>query len=259
MNPFTERYKTLSNPDLLKIIDNAGDYQPFAVEAAKYELAGRELTDIELATAMAENVAQIQEKQVQIDKNKIFEDKVKTIGFSIADTLNPIQTDTPSPDKIITRISIVFGILFLLQAFNQFGLIASILSRSDAKWDFSLVLFFIPFMVLPAGTFLFWRRKKPGWVLLSVFLTYSAFSEVVLLIIKLKMYSSGVRIFDNIYPGSSLVSFLVRMFLFGGCLWLICKNNIREIYDIDKRTMFLIGGITIAVTAIMIFGSISKF
>ena len=34
MTEFTERFKTYSNTELLKIIDNPDDYQPLAVEAA---------------------------------------------------------------------------------------------------------------------------------------------------------------------------------------------------------------------------------
>jgi hypothetical protein len=48
MNQYTELYKPLSNSDLLKIINNPNDYQLSAIEAAKSELADRQLTEVEL-------------------------------------------------------------------------------------------------------------------------------------------------------------------------------------------------------------------
>jgi hypothetical protein len=51
------------------------------------------------------------------------------------------------------------------------------------------------------------------------------------------------------------MSFLESLFFFGGCLWLICKNNIREIYGIDERTMVIVIGVTASVTAGAIWGS----
>ena len=38
MNPYTELYKSLSNSDLLRIINNPDDYKPLATETAKVNL-----------------------------------------------------------------------------------------------------------------------------------------------------------------------------------------------------------------------------
>ena len=65
MNPFTERYKTLSNTDLLKIIDNGADYQPLAVETAYTELENRKLAPEVLENAKAEINLELQQKVVQ--------------------------------------------------------------------------------------------------------------------------------------------------------------------------------------------------
>jgi hypothetical protein len=254
MNPFTERYKTLSIPDLLKIIDNPTDYQPGAVEAAENELEGRQLNDEELAAAKEENDAENQEKQIKIEKYKVFEDKVKIIGFSIADELNPIKTGILSPDKIISRISILFGMLFLFQAFTQFGLILFIFTDKSSKWDFSIVLYLLPYILLPLAVFLFWRRKKSGWILLAIFLVYSALITIVTFLMELRTDNSGGAGIGGLFPATSLATYLVRLFIYSGCLWLICKNNIREIYAINKQMMFISAGVGVAVTVISIWG-----
>ena len=50
-NDFSEYYKTISNSELLTILDNPGDYQTLAVEAAKQEFSYRQLSDEEIQPA----------------------------------------------------------------------------------------------------------------------------------------------------------------------------------------------------------------
>jgi hypothetical protein len=47
---FSEYYKTISNSELLQIVENPHDYQPNAVEAAKHEFAARQLSEIGIPT-----------------------------------------------------------------------------------------------------------------------------------------------------------------------------------------------------------------
>ncbi|MEO6631391.1 MAG: hypothetical protein ABIN13_06700, partial [Mucilaginibacter sp.] len=101
MNQFTARYKTLSNADLLKIIDTPADYQPEAVEAANDELAARTLVDDELFAAREKNEALKQEQLLKSAKTKALQNKAQDIVYSITDTLNPIQSEKPSAPKAI--------------------------------------------------------------------------------------------------------------------------------------------------------------
>jgi hypothetical protein len=54
-NPFSEQYKKLSNPELLEILDSPDDYQSLAIEAAKLELANRNLLPEQINEAQAYN------------------------------------------------------------------------------------------------------------------------------------------------------------------------------------------------------------
>ena len=253
MNQFAERYKTFSNAQLLRIIDNQIEYQDPAIEAAENELAKRQLTDDERESLRIGNEIIERENQIQKDKKEAFENKVKDVSVSITDTLNPIRTSTLSTNQVINRISIAFGLLFLFQAFTQVGLILFIFTNSQSKWDFSVVAYLLPVLVLPVATLLFWRRKKYGWILLSIFLSYSVLTTVVSFILDFRSQHSGVEVIDNLFPATSPTTYLVRIFLFGGCLWLLCKNSIREVYAINKQTILVTTGIGIAVTGIIIF------
>ncbi|ANQ51690.1 hypothetical protein MY04_4352 [Flammeovirga sp. MY04] len=44
MNEFKERYKSFSNIDLLRIIENKSEYQPIAIEAAEAEIEERNIS-----------------------------------------------------------------------------------------------------------------------------------------------------------------------------------------------------------------------
>ena len=251
MNPFTERYKTLSNADLLKVTDNPSDYQPMAIEAAESALNQRQLTAAELEKAKAENQVKKQEKQEQTDKKIAFENKIKDIGSSIADVINPIQRTPPSANRVIAILSIVFGVLFLYQVYNQFGFIKYMLTYKDAKWGFEMILYFLPLILLPLATFLFWRRKKTGWILFSIFFTFSALGAVVAFISALKLNRTVYGI-NNILPPVSPVPILMNILFFGGCLWLIYKNDIREIYAVDKRAIIISTVIGIVLAVLMV-------
>jgi hypothetical protein len=50
-NSFTEYYKTITNLELLEILENPDDYQPSAIEAAKNEISSRQLSDTEISEA----------------------------------------------------------------------------------------------------------------------------------------------------------------------------------------------------------------
>jgi hypothetical protein len=257
MNKFTERYKTLSNPDLLKIIDNPGDYQPLAVEAANEELAARHLTAEEIAVANAENEGELQEKQLKTEKRNAFERKVKDIGASVIDAVHPIQQTPPSTNKIIAIFSIVFGVFFLVEFFNQFSFIKFMLTDRAAKWDFEIIFYLLSIFFIPVAAYLFWRRKKIGWILFCSFFTYSGLSAVILFFMLLKHHSFDPAI-DNLFPAASPTAPLLNMFFFGSCLWFIFKNNIREIYTIDKQTMIITAGSGVILAMLTVFISMAR-
>lgn len=254
MTDFTEKFKTYSNTELLKIIDNPDAYQPLAVETAHSILSSRQLTDQEFANAKAELETQRQDKEAQDKKKKDFENKLKNIGASVLSTVNPIQFETPNTDKTIKIVSIVFGGLFLFQLYKEFGMISFMFTDNKAKWDFSMVLSFLPLIIVPTATVLFFKRKKLGWTLLVIFLTYSAVSSVELFIHTLNMQPSGIPVLDNIFLQISPTTYLLALLFFVGTLWTICKEGIRKVYTIDKKYMFKTIGIVATLTALTTFG-----
>lgn len=255
-NNFTTLYKTWTTDKLLDIVDNPNDYQPLAVEAARLELDSRQLTQEQLANAKAEQDLIRQDKANKQQKVKDIEDKVKSVGSSLVDNFNPIQKETPTTDKYIKIISLFLGGLFLYQLYKEFGLLKFMLTEDDGKWDFSVVIFILPFIVLPTAAILFWLRKKFGWTLAAMFFSYTAGGAVVMFVKELNRKPSGIPALDTLFPTTSPTVYIGTVILFGGMLWVMCKDEIKEIYKIDKRTMYLTAvgvGVLTALVMFMLF------
>ena len=232
MNLFLERYRTLSNAQLLKILDSPGDYQIEAVEAAQITIGNRQLTDAELTDAITFNDS-VQEKDRAVEGKKIaIGNKMKDIGNFVADTLNPIQNEKQNTNKIIVRVSILMGILSLFQFFSQFELIKYMLANnSEGKKDFNLLVYLLPLIIAPLGTILFWMRKNWGWVLIAIFLSYSSLLTMVIFLMSYKFNNTVY----NLFPPKSVLTYLLQLFFFAGCLWVICSKEIMEIYIVRKK------------------------
>lgn len=249
MNQFSERYKAFLVSDLLRVVENKNDYQAEAVEAAEYEIEQRQLTDQELIEAKNELEAERQEKQKLIEKRAEVERKVKRFGALVFDTINPNQKSDPTAERSIRLITIVFGLIALYQLFNQFQLILFMLTDSTTGWDLGMVEYFLPLILLPVATVLFWTRKKIGWILMATYLTYSTISAFGLVIITWNMEPMGVSAFDNLFPQASTTTQILTTLIFGGTLWVLNKNEVKENFKINRHTaigtMAISGALTI--------------
>lgn len=245
---FNEKFKTYSNTELLRIIDNPDGYKPKAVETAKTIFSDRRLTDEEIKIAKNELEIERQEKLNKEQKKRSIEDKFKYIGKSILDNVNPIQYETPTTEKTIKIISMLFGGLFLVQLYKELGMISFVSTDNSSDWDFSMVLYFLPVVFVPTATILFYKRKKSGWILLTMFLTYSAILVIGLFILTINMEPLAIPALENIFPETSPFTHIFTFLFFAGTIWAITRKNIRAVYTITKQTMIL----TISITAIIV-------
>ena len=253
---FSERFKTYSNAELLRVIENPNDYQPQAVETAKEIFAGRKLSEIEIKIVKDELEVEKQEKLRKERQKQAVEDKVKNIGKSVFDQINPIQKETPTSEKTIRIISIIFGGLFLFQLYKEFGMLKFMFTDSYSEWDFSMVLYFLPLIIIPTATILFYMRKKAGWLLLTIFLTYSAVSAIGMIILTMNRKQSGIEGLDSLFPQIPSLTYMLAFLFYSGIIWTISREKIRIIYSISKLTMTLTISI---VTLVVALGIIRTF
>lgn len=244
MNEFTERYKQATNTELLRIIEKSDDYQPLAVEAAKTELDSRNLPDSELNSAKEELRLEQQDSEQKEQKKQERINRVKNIANSAIDNLNPIQKSPIKTDKLINLISILFGGIALYQIIKEFGMLKFMFS-GQGEWDFSMVLYFLPLVLIPTASILFWLRRKNGWILLNFYLCFSAVNSISLIIMTWNMKPTGNAALDSLFPVTSPIVYIMTSLFFIGTLWVINKQDLKEKFQIDKKTM--IGTIVISV------------
>ena len=252
-NDFSDYYKTISNTELLTILDNPSEYQPLAIEAAKKEFTNRQLSDTEIKIAKETLLAKQLEKEKKIVKIKAIEAKVKNASNTFVDTLNPIQTGTPNTDKLIRIITFVFGGLFLYQVISDFRML-SLMLKDIARFDISSFFYFFPFVILPIATLTFWRKKTFGWILLVFFVTYSAVGIFWMFIESFNRRSSGLTGFDNLFPRPSPITYVIQLLFFGGTLYVLCKPNIKEVFKIETPKMIATIIISGLLTLFLMFG-----
>jgi hypothetical protein len=245
MNPYTELYKSLSNSDLLRIINNPGDYQPLAIEAAEYELAVRQLSIEELAIANNENEIRKNRERAKIKKKRALENIVKTTLFSMGDIIK-----RPAPKrKIKLIISIILILIFIFQAFSRVDLLKFMFTYDNARWDLPTAFLFIPWLAILIGLLLFGFRKKAGWIILSVYITYSACYWIIeFLVWAFREYPESLLLKRVISPMTYLPSLFLTILFFSGMLWVICRNDIKNDYHINRKTSLLTVGLSFVIT-----------
>ncbi len=251
-NNFSEYYKTISDTELLSILDNPDDYQSVAVEAAKAEFSNRQLSDIEIQEARQPLIAKQIQKEKEREKVKVVETKIKAAGHTFIDTINPIQSGIPSTEKTIRLIVIIFGGIFLYQFITGFRENLAYI-KDIPRFPFESIMTLLPQVLLPVATIAFWKRKTFGWILLTVFLTFSAVGAIWLLFQSFNWKPSGFAGLDNLFPRPSPTTYIIQLLFLVGTIYVLSKTNIREVYSIDKQKMGATIGITVFATFVIMF------
>jgi hypothetical protein len=241
-NEFETLYKTWTTDKLLDVLDNPMKYQPQAVEAARHEIDRRQLTEQQLTEARADQSLR-RLKTAQEEKGNGIESKIRSVGSSVVDTLNPIQTDVPATEKLIKLISVSIGGLFFYKIYKEFYLLTSLLTDNGGRWDFSVVMYGLPFILLPTAGLLLWFRKKLGWVLATIYFSYSAAAAMAMFLAELTRESTGMPGVDTLFPTVSPTFYIGTFLVFAGLTWTLCKEKVREVYRIDKQMMLMALGI----------------
>lgn len=109
-------------------------------------------------------------------------------------------------------------------------------SDDGGEWDLSMVEYFLPLILLPVAVLLFWNRKRSGWILLAVFMTYSAVTAFGLFLMDLGKSPSGIPALENLFPTVSPIAYILTMLFYTGFLLLICRQGVRNEFNILKST-----------------------
>lgn len=238
-NEFSEYYKTISDAELLEIIDNPSGYQPSALEAAQKELSDRQLSEPELEHARQLKTAKQEAREKNIPMIISIESRIKSKGSVFIGSLNPMQPGIPSAEKAIRILVCVFGGLFLYDCIKEHRLFFYTMLEISTFPIYSLMTLF-PQLLLGVAVFLFWKRKMIGWALLTAFTTMITVTIVLMLVQYSTLFASGLRSIDRLFPMPSLESYLIQLIIFGSALIVLCRERIRIIYAVDKAKMIAV-------------------
>jgi len=265
LNEFQKRFKNLDNYKLLKIIAEAENYQPIAVEAAEQELSKRNLSEDEvqlIKDKITRNKVKIEERN---ERFKEIEGKARAIGAELLEIAGPIQKEPQTIDRKVNLIVIGFGLLAISQIIKELGMIQYMFTDSLSAWDFIMVLYFLPLILLVIGVFLFWKRNKIGWVLMSAYLVYIIVNVTTIIFLKWKwnreneftndLLSEDFLIelyeIERLFSQPYLVLYLLFIVIFGVSLWVLCREDIRNEFRIDIKSAWLTVGITILISTVL--------
>lgn len=173
-NNFTERFKHYSNFDLLKIVSAPDSYEADAYQAAQQEINKRNIDQVE----KDEYLQLLKENEAKKERT---EKKINS-WTNFLTNLKPIKADDQRHDLIIRGIAFYLVILTVDSIYNQFGFFIKLFKTQGfvyilSDWFNWITLVFI--LVLPTITFLFLKRKKMGWILLSIYSSYFVFSFLI--------------------------------------------------------------------------------
>ena len=253
MTEYTELYQQLATSELLTILAEAEKYNPVAVETAKTEIESRNLTEAELHRTKAQITANQEVQNLKVEKRKQREENLKKRAATLWESINPIQNGIQTPEKIIRLTILVFGGLAIYNLYEESWFLLFLLQEGPSDWDFTVIEFFLPLLLLPMAVFFFWKRQTIGWVFLVIFLTYSAFSALLLFFMNLGRQPSGILAFEDIFPTVSPVVYVMTLLFFGSFIYLICKPQVRSIFKVSSLTMLLTLGLTVFVSLIFAY------
>jgi len=105
---FGEYYRTISNAELVSVLDNPSGYQPQAIEAAKDEFSARLLSEEEISIARQEILVKQFSNEKQSRKLKDIEEGVKGVGLKVFESINPLDSEVSPIQRRIRLICIAF-------------------------------------------------------------------------------------------------------------------------------------------------------
>ena len=247
---FAEYYKRLSDTELLDILDNAGAYQPLAIEAANNELDHRKLTQTEVEEARLPLLATRLKKETRIEKGKALEQKMKTISESVFNSVKPHDTKEDTTNKIISFVIIVYG-LYFIKSLPIFFRVFKGLFEKFSDYPFRFLIFLLPEIIIPPALITFWKRKSIGWTLLASCITFTVVADLIM------MYESSKVIAYHSYHDLHRIPVkatdLFELFINVSALYVLCRGNIRNIYKIDIAKMSGIIFISAVLSFVIIF------
>lgn len=237
MNEFADYYKTISTSELLDIVENPQNYQQVAVLAAQTEIASRNLNEEEMSAVYDELNQKKETAKILLKEKQESRDKKIQTAKKLFDQISPGKDGLSPAEKAIRRIVLIFCFFITYWVIANFAMV-SIFIQSFFDNPLESLLYLFPIIFIIMGLFLFWRKKPTGWILLCFCFIYDSIPILHQLFDMVTgKTESRIIFFDafRIDPAKLFVSLV----LYVGTLLLICRTDIRKIFEIEQKKMIL--------------------
>jgi len=240
---FSEYYKTISDSELLFILENKNDYQQAAIEAAERELERRQLSPTELENLKKDLAQKKFDQEEKKQKQHAVQQTVREKLSSVLESLNPVHAELPTAEKTIRLIIVIWAFLALYQLVADYRIEMDWIKGFPSRpFIYSILLF--PYIMLPLSIYHLWRRTSLGWTLFAIYITYLSLTELASFYLAITWKPSGIRWVDEVYH-PSLPKIVLRLVFVAGTFYVMCTQKIRDYFLITKNKMFLTVGITV--------------
>lgn len=239
MNPFIEKFKNYESFKLLQILEEHDKYADEAISAAKEELASRSLSDEEI-NEFKENFNS--KKQAVSQRKEFVETKKSKANKSLKDfitLIHPLQNNSYSGSQkvTVTTIFLTLGILYAL--FNLFYY------KYPFVGIFEIILLII---IYPLAIFLFWKRLKLGWVLITINFVFTLCLSFGLVILTIKdgtlvSYILGEEqhdLFPIFMTSLNPLEHIKDLFVSSLFVWVLGNKDVRNEFKISKKFLIIL-------------------
>ncbi len=228
-NSLKQAYSKLSNEELFSIIENKQNFTPLASQVADEEIKNRQISDDEILSIKLNMLSKQLEIEEQKIKKKAVETKIKTYLVSFITSINPIQKDKPIADRLIAFAVIIISCLLLFELKTCIKLIYYCFEYRyfDIVILVQLITTIISFFVL----YQFWKRKKIGWLLLSIYFLFMISYTLWGFIPSSK--------FNYFFSKQSILEMNLRTIFYGGIAYVLYREDVRAEFRIEKDNIIL--------------------
>ena len=150
-------------------------------------------------------------------------------------------------------IILSFSILFIVQFERIYSTFIYFVSRGIEIESFFAFVAKLPKFLIPIGVFLFWRRKKSGWILLNA-LTI----DIILLGIGMIVLNYVIKV-KNFFLMINLQNTIFTLVAFTIVLGVINSKSLKKRFKINNRTAIMTIFLSIIISSAIFAKTLSQF
>ena len=172
---FAERYKLLSNEELMDILDQQEDYLPEAIQAAKQEFENRQLSSLEIDQL---KINTLSTHLLRLEKNEQPLDKRFFAGLTmLINALNPFNKN--AVERGIAMVILAANIYLVIDFFLLWNTLKYLFVHYHSFANSSFIML-ARFIMIPAACVWCYKKQRPGWIILCAYFTYVSMGTFIL-------------------------------------------------------------------------------